>query len=301
MAKIMKEDPSHRKILVFNDRQVGYDGEINYSEVDEYIKYYLNHYGVEVKAGKYADTVLDYDDDSNKVLTDRYFAEFYRDGNKLRCTNDGVIIMAEGEDKSCEVMFEMTHLYYKKENSFGRVIDEWVIAEHGCDGVYSLGLKYNGQEKEISISTDKLGNVIVYLNEDKHDIYHYPGRYRKGGKKYYIAVDSVHYTAKEYIETLVKLIDREKNSPEMVELFELVMRDPRFERQFTYYLNDMPKAKDTTYYDGLRKQIEDEYQEKLRALDKDVAQSNLISDLSNQYNGLVPGNVITNKMKKMKL
>ena len=151
----------------------------------------------------------------------------------------------------------------------------------------------------VSLGTDDFGNIIVYLNENVRDIGYYPGRYRKGGKKFFISVDTIHHTAREYIDELVRNIDRKKNSPRMVELFELLIRDPRFEKRFNYLLINMPKAKDREYYEKMKEELDREYQKKLDDLQSSLAYSNLISELSEQYQGLVPKAVLDAKAKKM--
>ena len=172
-----------------------------------------------------------------------------------------------------------------------------MIIQYDFDDVYSLELEYNKKAKEVSISKDKFGNIIIYLNENKDDIGYYPARYRKGGKKYYIPVNSEHLSAHEYVEALIQLIDRKNNSPKMIEYFELLLRDPRLERKISEYLEGMPKANDNICYQEQKRKIEQEYQKKLATLNSEYEESNSISQLSNQYNGLVPETVIRKKTR----
>jgi hypothetical protein len=299
MTDILREDASHRKQYVFNKREVGFDRRIYYPEVFDYILHYLKYLNVEMIPSSYIDTILEEYGSHKGELIDRYLVDFYRKGRKLIMNGPKTIYLHdEGEDK--EVVIIMDYFHYDKYDRFHNPVEKVVIAEHTADDVYSLGLEFNGKSKEISITPDKFGNLILFLNENKNCISYYPGRYRKGGKKFYIPVESEHYTAHEYIEALVKLIDHKNNSPKMIELFELMIRDPRFEKALTYYLNNMPKAKDSSYYEELRNKIEQEYKEKLEALNKSLEQSNLINQLSNEYNGLVPGSIIVRKTKRNK-
>lgn len=295
MSDNYREDISHGKRFVFGDHVELINGLHYFKSLSDYYIHYLKHYGVQVEPGSYIDTISD--SRTPTGLTDLYSFNLYRDGKKLNITSEGVVFLS-GDDNSKEYMMDMVQLYYIKRDSFGNE-EEWKIAQHNCDNVYSLGLEYNGKAKKVSISNDEHGNVIIYFNERKsNSIGLYPARYRKGGKKYYIDAYNDKYTTQDFIEAMVGLINREKNSPEMIELFELMIRDPRMEFALNLHLDLAKKINSKANYDESRKIIEQEYQEKLAALDRELLQANLVNQYSDQYNGLVPEKAVKSMVKE---
>lgn len=296
MSDNYREDISHGKLFIFGDHIEVFDGIPYFSVLNDYFIHYLKHYGVQVEPGTYIDTVEDYKTPTG--LTDLYSFNLYRDGKKLKITDEGTVFLSKDENGT-EYMMNMVELYYIVCDSFGNKIEEWKIANHNNDCVFSLSLEYNGKAKEVSLSNDNHGNVIIFFNEKKNNsISLYPARYRKGGKKYYIDANNNRFNAHDYIEAIVRLIDRENNSPEMVKLFELMIRDPRMEFALNLHLGWAKAINSKEKYDELRKKIEQEYQEKLAALDREFLQANLVNQYSNQYNGLVPERVVNNTSKR---
>ena len=250
MAKDLNEHNTDGKENKINDPSRGIIEKEGNNIISYYnIEYYLKHFNIEI-IREYYDTVKEFN--WSGELINRYLVRFIRNKKWLKVKGKVLLLNDEGT----EVMYRSyDFLYYEKTDINGNQIEMAVITEYDFDSVYSLELEYNKKAKEVSISKDKFGNIILYLNENKDDIGYYPARYRKGGKKYYIPVNSEHLSAHEYVEALIQLIDRKNNSPKMIEYFELLLRDPRLERKLSEYLISMPKANDDTYYQNQKRKI----------------------------------------------
>ena len=83
MKKILKEDLSHKKVLVFNDPYLDYKRNIQYPIIEDYFLHYLKYLGIEARISDYIDTISD-NNNGEQVLIDRHNADFYRNGKKLK-------------------------------------------------------------------------------------------------------------------------------------------------------------------------------------------------------------------------
>ena len=281
---VQDENPSHRKLYFFDDCTKGNHWWDYYTNIEPFLIYYLNILGVDVVVNRYIDTIVD---DSYKTQgSDRYIIYFYRNGKKLHTEHNPYNSIYLTDEKPIE---KITYNHEKKRIYY--YIDEkelWEVTFKDVENVFSLGLSYQGMKKQISLTTDEQGNIVIYFDEKAKELHYISGKSRCTGKKYYIMVGTSHKRPQEYIDSLVSLINRKANNEDTIKMFEILLHDPRLKNKIAELLLNIPFDLNK-YYARLRAEIELEYQTKMSALNKEINAFRERQMLLDNYpSGLVP-------------
>ena len=175
-------------------------------------------------------------------------------------------------------------------HSFGH--NRWQVTFDNYDGIFTLGLMYHRYyQKQITITTDKQGNIVLYLNRNAKQLHSCVSSFRKTGTRYYIISGTNNLkTPKEYIDEIASLIMCKNDDEEgLADMVELLLSDPRMEKELARLLKKLPSSDAITEPFKLeRTQIQAEYKQKMADLDSRMKTALALPAALQGTSGLIP-------------
>ena len=265
--------------------------------IPKHILYYLNNLNIEVYPRKYIGSFEKTVEGEGQILINKYLAAFYRDGQLLDYVhrdntrkiviNDPVYEYVKIISLQDEEIIEYRKYDGKlKKNCYIREVESWEVKTFVGEDTLCLCLD-NGSRRQIFIGCDKYYNIEIFLD------YNAGLMNKRSGEKYIITKNN-QYTPREIVMGIASKIDEYKiKNPRILELFKLMICDPRVGDMICLLMNKLSKLEDDLYIIEERKRIQATFDGELARLENEKKAIDKINQSSSNYEyGLIPAHEI---------